>query len=109
MRLNILLPTRVPKLVGKYKNRIDYGESDVLLETTVYRIKRIPRNGKYDAEQIVAYAFIPPQYRNGIDATDWRWQDAETLQVLVNIEDNRNSLRAFVDSHDAEWDVREKS
>lgn len=108
MRLNVLMPELSPVMVGRYKNRISHVEHDVLLETTVYVIRRIALNGKYDGKQIVAHAYVPPQYRGGIDAKDWRWQDAETLRVLVNIADNRKTLAPFLDSHEPEWDVREK-
>jgi hypothetical protein len=109
MRLTILLPEVGPVMVGRWKNRVAYVEREVPLETTVYKIKRIARNGKFDAGQIVAHAYIPPQYRGGVEARDWRWQDAETLRVFVNIKDNMKTLRPFLDSHDAEWDVREKA
>lgn len=108
MILTVQLPTLQAILYGKYKNRISHVQADVPLVTTVYKIRRLARNGKYDADLISAEAFIPEHYRSAVDPKDWRWVDKETLRVMVNIKDNRKTLAAFLGSYEPELDVREQ-
>jgi hypothetical protein len=102
MRLTVQLPVLAPRLYGKYRNRIAYEQQLMPIETTVHAVRLI----KDDPGAVEVDAFIPEQYRGQIDGPRSKWVDTEVRRCIAWIEDNPKSLRAFLESGDAEWDLR---
>lgn len=111
--MSTVLTIQVPKLVsvayGKYKNRISEVEDLVQLITSVHAVRRIVDDGIVDEVAVQVDAFIPEQHRAEITGPRSRWITPEVYRTIAYIEHNKRTLRAFIESGDAEWDLREQS
>jgi hypothetical protein len=102
MRLTVQIPVLVGKAYGKYRNRIFYEPADTPIETTVHAVRLVPKK----PELVEVDAFIPENYRGQIEGARSAWVSDEVRKCFARVSDNRKSLRPFLDSGDAEWDLR---
>ena len=108
MVLEVQVPQEVTVFYGKFKNRISAVEDLVPLHTSVRALRRIIVDGLRDEVAIEADAFIPERYRKSVLGHRSKWSSDEYRWCLVYVHDNRKTLAPFIESGDAQWDVREK-
>jgi len=101
MILTVQIPVLVPEIYGKFKNRISYTTKLMPIVTRVVAVRRTVIAGEVEAD-----AFIKDEYRRQIDGAKSKWIDAEYRRCVCYVEDNPKTLRAFLESGDAEWDLR---
>ncbi|WP_144149376.1 hypothetical protein [Paraburkholderia sp. BCC1884] len=106
--MNLLVP--IPDGVGFYKRKNGRGlfhrfGKTKKISTMVYRIARLDHDT--GPLRILADVWVPEHHRGGFIPGDLSWIGDGIYRTHVYFEDNRNSLRAFIESGDREWDVRE--
>jgi hypothetical protein len=102
MQLTIQIPVLVAEIYGKYKNRITYTTRLQPILTSVSAIRRV----EGDDVAIEVDAFIPEQYRDQIDGSHMKWISPEMRRCVCYIDDNRKTLRDFIESGEQERQIR---
>jgi hypothetical protein len=105
----LVLTVRVPQIVttlhGRGRVRAYSGEALVPMAspTRVFALRRTTHKGIVSDTVLEADAFIPEHYRGQIGGHRSAWLTPEIRRCFVFVEDNRKSLRPFLESGDAEW------
>jgi hypothetical protein len=77
------------------------------IETTVYRVALV--DGGRDPKRVWVDAWVPEHRRGGFIPGDLSWLGDGIYRTYAYVDDNRNTLAAFLASGDLEWDVREQT
>lgn len=103
MVLTTDVPTLVPKIYGKHRNRITYvtGEAAHVARVRVVRRVELP-GGALDPDLAEVEVYIPEDRRAGIEAPKGAWVDREYLRCTARFSKNRKSLREFFESGEME-------
>ncbi|POR52774.1 hypothetical protein B0G62_10471 [Paraburkholderia eburnea] len=97
------VPTLIPAIYGKYRNRITYvaGYDEYVARVRVIRRKKLA-DGSLDPDLAEVEVYVPDDRRAGIEAPRGAWVDAEYLRCTARLSKNRKSLRDFFDSGELE-------
>lgn len=78
------------------------------IDATVFRIARIATVKRQLVTAVEVDAFIPEMHRSRIPQVDGRWVEPGVFRTKAYMYRNKTSrvLGAFIESGDAEWDVR---
>ncbi|WP_321968855.1 hypothetical protein [Paraburkholderia tropica] len=106
MVLTTDVPTLVPEIYGKYRNRITYvpGEVEYVARVRVVRRVVLP-GGVLDPDLAHVEVYVPVDRRAGIEAPRRAWVDREYLRCTARLSKNGKSLREFFDSGELERHV----
>ncbi|MBB2981764.1 hypothetical protein [Paraburkholderia tropica] len=100
------VPTLVPKIYGKYRNRITYvtGEAEYVARVRVVR-RVVLSDGVLDPDLAEVEVYVPEDRRAGIEAPRGAWVDGEYLRCTARLSKNGKSLREFFESGEMERHV----
>lgn len=94
MILEIQIPVLVTVTYGKYKNRFSVQPKLMPIVTSVSALRLISG----DNIAIEVDAFIPESLRGQIDGPRSKWRTPEIRKCICYIDDNRKTLRDFIES-----------
>ena len=94
MILEIQIPVLVTVTYGKYRNRFSAEARLMPIVTSVRALRLIPG----DSIAIEVEAFIPEKDRDMIDGPRSKWLTPEFRKCICYVDDNRKTLREFIES-----------
>lgn len=109
--MTLVLSVSVPSLVvvevrSRHRARVMTTVDDVALITSVRAVRRIQRrDGSLDPDRVEVEAFIPDQYKAGLQPRKGDWLDSGYLRCHAKLAHNRKSLREFFESGELELRV----
>ena len=100
MILTVQIPVAVTRPYGRGGSRLSYETTLMPIVTNCVAIRRAA-GGLLEAD-----AFIKDEYRGQIEGPASKWIDIEYRRCICRADENRKTLRDFLESGDAEWDLR---
>ncbi|SDR18797.1 hypothetical protein SAMN05443245_3417 [Paraburkholderia fungorum] len=103
----------IPDGVGYFRHGRRIGRAVVTtyartrkIETTVYRVALV--NNEPGPKRVRVDVWVPEHHRGGFIPGDLSWVGDGIYRTFAYVDENRNTLAAFLASGDQEWDVREQ-